>query len=433
MAKHNCLLRRMGRWTAWAALATAVWPTGGLARTRITWAVPGVLEEMEARQAQAKRFQELHPDIEVEILAFPDDEFDEKVFALFAAGTPPDLFVSGDVLIPWLVQQKMALDLTPFIQRDRYDLSDFFPPIIDFFTINGSLYSLTDNWDAQVVYYNKTMLDQHGVAAPDLSWTWDTVLEAGKKLTKGRQANQFGLSFSPWFAPVFSFIWQNNGDLFSPDFSRVTIDNPATVEALQWVADLFNRHGVSLFWDELDRMDTDPVDYFASGHAGMLFDGGRWHAHWMHNEITHFDWRIAPLPKKVSHASFFHLSTYVISANSAHRQEAWELLKFLVGREGQQINARYAEGIPSRRSVALDPSFLKDPAVLAHNSVEPFLQLVPYLRGIGRLTTWRKVISALEPEFLRLWRGEQSALETATKLKPVLQALLEEGKGLAQP
>lgn len=96
------------------------------------------------------------------------------------------------------------------------------------------------------------------------------------------------------------------------------------------------------------------------------------------------------------------------------------------------INARYAEGIPSRRSVAVDPDFLRDPAVVAHNSVEPFLQTVPYLKVTPKLTTSQEVIGAIEPEFFRLWRGEQSARETAARLKPKLQALVEEGRGLVR-
>ena len=90
------------------------------------------------------------------------------------------MFVSGDVQIPNIVSKNYAINLDSLAQQSRCNLSQFYPQIIQGLTFNGNLAGLTDNWDTQVMYYNKTLFQKAGVALPNANWTWDDFQNAAR-------------------------------------------------------------------------------------------------------------------------------------------------------------------------------------------------------------------------------------------------------------
>ena len=107
-------------------------------------------------------FMEKNPKIKVaSTYATP---FVDKVLALFAGGTPPDV-LSGDVYnFRWqLVEQGALGPLDAFIRADKFDTSDFDPDILKGSVYNGKQYGLPYFGSASVVGYNKTLLDARGL------------------------------------------------------------------------------------------------------------------------------------------------------------------------------------------------------------------------------------------------------------------------------
>ncbi|MDP9209272.1 MAG: extracellular solute-binding protein, partial [Actinomycetota bacterium] len=165
-------------------------------------------DDIALRQRQAKAFMAKHPEIKVKLLTIPGQGYDQKVVTMIAGGKPPDVFVSGDVQIPTIVRKRYALDLASFIERDRYDLSDFYPEVVKGLTFDGRVVGVADNWDTQVLYFNKTLFDRANVGYPDADWTWDDLVAAARKLTSGGGGEKrFGVTLDPWFAPLLDQIW----------------------------------------------------------------------------------------------------------------------------------------------------------------------------------------------------------------------------------
>ncbi len=103
--------------------------------------------------------------IGVEIQVVPWDQYWTLLEAGAQGGTLPDVFWMHSNYSQKFMSNDMLLDLT-----DRVADSD---------TIG--------------LWYNKTMFDEAGLDYPDESWTWETLADAARKLTK-EDGSQYGFS-----------------------------------------------------------------------------------------------------------------------------------------------------------------------------------------------------------------------------------------------
>jgi len=153
---------RLAAWSAAGAVCAAlVFPAMLVpARTHasgpsgtVSWAVPADPNELKAVRQQISLFHTTHPTITVKLIQIPNNlDYDTKVGTLIAGGAPPDIYASGDVILPTLFTKGYAKNLTPYITRDHYSTNDFFQEEFRYFESKGNVYALSDNWDTQVMY-----------------------------------------------------------------------------------------------------------------------------------------------------------------------------------------------------------------------------------------------------------------------------------------
>jgi multiple sugar transport system substrate-binding protein len=103
--------------------------------------------DLALRKQLAKNFSAKNPDVKVTFTVIPGTSYDQKLQTMIAGGQSPDIFNGGDVRIPNYVAKKFVLDLKPYVEREKYDLSGFYPQIIDNLTYNKQLVGLTDNYE----------------------------------------------------------------------------------------------------------------------------------------------------------------------------------------------------------------------------------------------------------------------------------------------
>ena len=397
----------------------------------VTWAVPADPNAVKAQQKQADTFHKAHPAITVKIIQIPNNtNYDTKVQTLIAGGAPPDLFGSGDVILPTLFAKGYAKNLSPYIKREGYNMSDFFSEEFRAFNYHGSVYALTDNWDTQVMYYNRDLFRKAGLAFPTKDWTWADFRAAAIKLTHGSGSKkQYGAVFTSWFAPVYDLIWSNGGDIFSADGKTTLLNQPAAINSIQWLADLYNKDKVSPTPSLLGSLGADTL--FMSGRVGMFVDGGRWWASEFVGPpgIKKFDWAAVAVPRgSKGRANFFHIACDLISSNSKNPDAAWELLKFLVSTQGISIVAAAQQGIPSRQSLAHDPGFVNDPTNKKHDLVQPWFDSLPTVHAAPMIINFQQAQSLIDSALDPVWRGRSTAKAAISALTPKLNAELAKAK-----
>jgi multiple sugar transport system substrate-binding protein len=361
--------------------------------------------DIHARQQLAQEFMKQNPNVTVKVLVIPADGYDEKVLSLIAGGKPPDLFTSGDVQIANIVSKNYAIDLKGLAQSSGFDLSQFYPQVIQGLTFDNKLVGLTDNWDTQVMYYNKDLFDAAHVRYPTADWTWDDFEAAAKKLTSGEGTSKvYGAIFDPWFAPTYSAIWSFGGDIVSPDGTKCEINQGPAIQALTFIKGLFDQ-GISPSPEQMSQQGQGSEQIFLSGRGAMLIGNGRWAAYDL-QDVQRFTWEMAPLPKgPADRANFFHLSMFAIASNSPNQAEAWKFLQFMVSKQGIETTVANAQGLPSIPSMVNDPAFTNSPVVKGHDTIKPMLESLPTAHRAPDIANFNQFQDQLDAAWDPMWAG----------------------------
>jgi multiple sugar transport system substrate-binding protein len=398
------------------------------------------VSELETMQEAFRAFEASHPGIKVELISEAGAKGDDKLKTMFAAGTPPDIFASVFVAgFMDYVYTDMLLDLTPYVQRDKFNLNDFLPGSVDIFTINGHIYALPRGGVGSIGFYNADLFDQAGLPYPptkweDPSWTWDYAAEIAKKLTvqqpDGRYT-QIGIQQSFWTA-LFNhapLMWGTcffSDEMYEYGIGTTTLaTDPTVIESFQRILDLRHVDGV---------MPAEvPTGGFAGGKVGMYFSGGG---------LAQFQnmsskWSIMPYPRGlpgVQQKSATYTGPLMIAKTTKHPQEAWELLKFLVNPEGQRYIAPGATIGTGRVSM------LRWMANRFNVSWDVYSDVMfgAYVHGREsanvRLVDFGTILSTLSPVESQMWSGKMSAKQALEEVAPRLDALLSDiyNKNLAR-
>jgi multiple sugar transport system substrate-binding protein len=383
--------------------------------------------DIQLRRTQADAFMKSHPKIKVQVQVIPSEGYNERVFTSIGGGNAPDIFNSGDVVIPSIVQRHVALDLNQFVKRDDYDLGEFYPQVIQGLTLDNQLVGLTDNWDTQVMYYNRDLFEKAGVPEPTADWTWDDVVSAAQKITSGSGGSKtWGLLYETWFAPLDDQVYSFGGQVFSDDGKQCLLDQPQSVAALQSIVDVM-KAGYAPQPQVFEQEGQDPFSIFAAGHAGMWIGSGRWSAFDLQG-VKDLDWAIAPRPNGPDspRSNFFHLAMYAITSASNDKNNAWEFLKYMVSPAGITQAFESMQGIPSRPALAEDPKITDTSIVQQHDAFQPFVESLPTVRPAPFLANFFEVDDAIGNGLDPMWRGEADVQSTATQVCQRVDELLSE-------
>lgn len=328
----------------------------------------GSPEQIEFVNRLVKAFQHEYPHIKVK----PEFRVTlPKILTQLAGGAGPDVFYIEDVQIPAFVAKGVVMDLNPFIEKDKFDMNDFFPHVLEVFRYGENFYCLPVHFSTEALFYNKTMFDGGGINYPNTSWTWDTYLEGAKRLTEDTNGDgrldQFGTVRT---ANLFELIKANGGRLFNEDNTKCLLNTTESIEAVQSYVDLDLKYEITpktRYGNEVGYNDL-----FVMGKVGM-FSG------WAYllsefSKIKNFEWDVAPVVYMKKRVSFMGVGGNVISSQTMHPQEAWEFVKFYSSEKGLSFLGESKNAVPALKSVALSPLFLNPPP--EHISI--FIDAVEY-------------------------------------------------------
>jgi multiple sugar transport system substrate-binding protein len=198
------------------------------------------------------------------------------------------------------------------------------------------------------------------------------------------------------------WIWQNHGEIIDDPLSptRLTLNQPETRAALQFILDLVQVDGVIPNYDA-STVASQP-DRFLAGSMAMYIDS-RVFTPTMRETVT-FDWDVAPLPQGQQPANVLHSDGYCMARASKVKEAAWEFIEYAMGEEGQIIASQLGRTVPSLRNVATSPAFLdpNQPPAAAHvwlENMESNMRLMPKVENWNAIE--RSAAVELEQAYLR--------------------------------
>jgi len=313
-----------------------VGPGRGTEVVKLRYLAWGDDTEIAMNQHWIAMFRAQHPNIEVDLRTVSGQSFDQVLLTQLAGGIPPDVTYINPASFPNFVHRDAYLDLTPLMERDDVSLDEFLPGLVSPYERDGRVYGLPRSWHPMVIFYNKRLFDRFGAEYPRPTWTWDDFVAAGRKLSVDEDDDGAKEFYGAGNFPMQVFIWSYGGDTFGPK-GEFLYDKPESIAGLQLYLDLIYKYGISP--SPAQQVTQNPQQMFETGRLGM-FALGIWSVP-AFRQIERFNWDIAIMPRgPVCRSTLLVTAGWAVTRQSAHPEEAWQLVSFLAGREAQEYQMK---------------------------------------------------------------------------------------------
>ena len=313
---------------------------GGGGSLQLLIAPSGDAETDFVTEAAAAWSEESGTDVEV----LPATDIAQQLAQGFAGGSPPDLFYVDAAVFADLAA---AGNLHPYADQAD-DLDDFYEPLRESFTYEGTSYCLPKDFATLGLAIREDAWTAAGLTDDDVPTSWDELREVAATLTTG---DQVGLGLGDTKDRIGAFMVQSGGWFLGEDGAEVTAGSPANVEALEYVKGLLD-DGVASYPSALDAGWSGEA--FGTGRAAMVVEGN-WLAGALENDYPDVAYRVVELPEGPQGPGTLQFTQcYGVAADSDQQEAAVDLALHLAAPE-QQVQASQAFGVmPSRASLADD-------------------------------------------------------------------------------
>jgi len=391
-------------------------------------AIWGGTDEIDMLNKIIDEWQKAHPEVIAKLEHIPAGSYTNKLLIQIAGGTAPDImFVEVNIFVNfWAIDAFM--DLKPFIEKDPdFKLDDFFPEVVDRFTIDGKIYCIPrDTAPFACVYYNKKLFDEVGVPYPTDDWNWSDLLEKAERLTKRTEdgkITQYGFYGWTWE----NFVYSNGGsivdDVEGP--KEFTLARKEAIEGLQFYTDLINKYKVSPSPIEFGNLGMGAQQLFMSGKLAM-YQSGFWESTLFKN-IKDFDWDVAMFPKGPTGIRRFGTggSGYCILKSTKYPELAWDIVKQLTNQKSQIALAEMGLAQPAIKSIAMGPYFAGSSALPKNKGM--LNEAVKYVVYEPFHIKWREIKELhLVPQLDLVFNGTETVEDVISKVTPEANKLLKE-------
>ncbi|MBN1628777.1 MAG: sugar ABC transporter substrate-binding protein [Thermoleophilia bacterium] len=393
-----------------AVLIAAMVGCGGDTKPKLWVTAFATTDYDPVRKALYGEFETTHHDVGIKYIPIVATEYYNKLVLQFASNSAPDVVFVENVYFPQFARKGNFIPLTPYIEQDTaFKLPDFHKIGLEMYQFDGRQYCLPGNLAVFVLFYNQDMFDAEDIPYPDDTWDWAKLLEVAQRLTKrdGKgNVTRYGMAYPPHYS---IFMLQNEAKVYNEDYSKCIINNPEAREAIQFCAELADKHHVAPTLAQMQSLQADP---FQTGQAAMIITG-RWQV-LPYRKVQGFEWDVAPLPKGKRRATLLGSHGWGISTTCKRPELAWEFIKFITGPAGAKRVVDMGDCNPALAT--LDGYFVNEATVdwpkerddnqvyvdsLAYAYTEPLLHpWVPYLQVStefgDRIEEYRLGIKTLE-------------------------------------
>jgi multiple sugar transport system substrate-binding protein len=330
---------------------------GGAASGSVIWmhsANPATSGFDRIEQAFKTRF----PQVALDVQHAPDD-YDNKLLALYSAGNPPDVLRLNDDFVLGYKTKNLVAPLDRYVKASNQKREDFYAAVYDFPVYDGKHYSWFLGANPRLVFYNADLFKKEGIPLPPAKWepsgwTFDDFVETARRLT--RTQTPPGLYGASNYDDTGNeqTLAVNNGSptgIFSKDGRQFTLADPPGHEAVQWIADLTNRHRVQPTRQVADEL-KGPDDMFVNEQLAMWFNNTG-----TINRLrrdTSFAWDVTPTPMRARRMMEASVQTYALAVGAKNPDNGWRLLQFFTDEEVARIFIDNGYVIPARKTFAGD-------------------------------------------------------------------------------
>ena len=367
-------------------------------------------------------YKKIHPEMEIQYISFPWNNIWRKLQFLIVANIPPDVSSIWQANLPQFVYMNSVEPLDEWMRNDdSFDVSSLYQVCVDEGNWDNVQYALPYEFSPVCLWYNKTLFDRHGVAYPSRDWTQDDLVAAAKRLTKDINGDgipdQYGFyNDNNHWNRYSAFIWMRGGEFYSADWKRCTFDDPKVIASFQWLADLSLKEWVMPKWGYLGTITS--TNLMLGGRLGMITDTRyamtQFYLEKNRDKIKDFTFDVCELPHDVKRASCLVVSQIMMprTVPAERKQMAWDYMKFVLSKEGQEVIAKENTALSTRIETAEE--MVVHPGKMPEHD-RAFLDSIAY----GRYCYWpfpaEEQFLAARSDLQAVWNGQVSAEEVCRK------------------
>lgn len=349
-----------------ALMATLLLPTIASAQEITLWhayrggektAFEKVVKQFEA-SAEGKG-------IKVKTLAIPYDAYADKISASMPRGRGPDVFIyAQDRLGGWVEAGKTVESIDFYLDKETKDA--LLPGMLEAMTYNGVIYGLPLNYKSIALIYNKALVKTPPKTTAEL-------VSTAKTLTRVNEG-KYGLAY--WYTNFYFHAALMNafGGRAFDSKGNINLASPGGIAATELMLRWFKKDAIL----PPEPSESLVTSLFNEGKAAMIFNGP-----WAIGEINpKIDIGIALLPS-VNEAKGQRMKPWLtieggyVSANSAHKEKAYALVKYLAGAEAGLVMTLEGRQLHTNKAVYKNQKVMADPVLSGFHNQLQYAEAMP--------------------------------------------------------
>ena len=300
-------------------------------------------------------WKKLHPEVEVEVISREyGDHHTSMTTALATRAHLPDVVALEVGYLGRFINSGGFIDLSKSPYLFGAEKKRFVPYTISQATgINGGIYAVPGDIGPGALFYREDLLRRSGVKPEDLTQSWDSFINSGRKIKKA--TGSFLLADAHDLKDILIRDRIKPGDGLYFDHDGKALVNSTRFQRAFEIAKVARQEGLdgkskawSNEWTEMLRSGAVATQMLGAWFGGHL---GNWLA-----PNTAGKWRVANLPEGVKIA--WGGTFYAIPAKSSHPELAYEFIRLLTLNRNQQLEGfRKYDAFPALIEAQNDPYF----------------------------------------------------------------------------
>ena len=252
----------------------------------------------------------------------------------------PALVQLNEISTEYMYNSGAITPMQNFVNKDGYDLTKLEDTLINYYTINGTLYSMPFNSSASVLLYNKDAFKEVGLDPEKAPRSYKEISEAAKKLTKGTGRYGFAMIMDAWFIEQLLanentlYVNEENGRAGKVP-TGVAYEGDKIKAIFSWLNDMYRTNTATSYGKEYQNTRAA----FLSGKVTMYMDSSS--GIQQLTELADFEIGTAYVPSESGEfvgVPIGGASLWVTNSVPTKQQEAaWDFIKYAISKESQAL------------------------------------------------------------------------------------------------
>lgn len=346
----------------------------------------------------------------------------QKLIVAMSGSEAPDVISASNQQVIQYAANGLLTNLQEYVDAEKYDVSIYSSKSLEALTVDGQLLSLPFESYTIQMFYNKDLLAEAGYSEPPK--TVEEMYEmavAATKLDAEGNIDVLGYPLFPYASARQELIYAFGGRWWDEQ-GNLTPQDEGVLASLNMNVKYRSQYDMTKLDAFIATANTNRYteqDMFFAGKQLFRLDGS-WLPTMMENYGSTVNWGICLVPgteanPELQGVSRFEATGNCIPAMSAHKEAAWDFIKWFSGEDGAKIESLGTGNLPARKDLFNDPEITSQPGFAdftAALTLEKGIQY-PVMEDFGEYTSM--INTALDEVYAGVKTPEQAMADLAAQ------------------